>query len=565
MLNNININEININENKNFLNDYIEYHFQKEKKKFSKLKYNLTSKTSKKIPKINSYNSKESTNNQNFPYITKNIKNNNSNSNYKNTNNNYYSPIKISKRTLSKDDLDENKIYPTKIFNNIFYNPTQNINIINSKIKKFQSNNHLNSFLVKKKDIFGNNNDNDNDNNNNYNDKKMINSKFKRKLSNNNTNYFNNFNNINTKKSSKKIQNLKEELDKELIDNDNRNNEQGIKNKMNKNKRIKKNKSEIKAKKEKEEEKIIDILYIGKNIINNCKIKNKIIYDIRPLNKTKERATIHFPEENNSKPTSENQSNTNTNYNSTKNITSDSGTNHKNLKYFRNSYSQFYSTFSNCKNNNIENNIYEEKEKEYEENNKNRLKKYELSEKELINLLNVKKEEENKKNIYIEINPEINNSKNNKKILSKIKYFNSNNNFKKDKNNLEYIDLGILVKELSDNNNKNNLHSFFGKEGNVIRGEKIKFLKTCYQVKLVKPLLSQHIYKFKTINNSKKIKFFSPNNIKFPPHHYNLDILKESNMKEINNEQNRLKILKKNISKYLTNLANHLDKEIKYK
>ena len=119
MLNNININDININENKNFLNDYIEYHFQKEKKKFSKLKYNLTSKTSKKIPKINSYNSKESTNNQNFPYITKNIKNNNSNSNYKNTNNNYYSPIKISKRTLSKDDLDENKIYPTKIFNNI--------------------------------------------------------------------------------------------------------------------------------------------------------------------------------------------------------------------------------------------------------------------------------------------------------------------------------------------------------------------------------------------------------------------------------------------------------------
>ena len=159
----------------------------------------------------------------------------------------------------------------------------------------------------------------------------------------------------------------------------------------------------------------------------------------------------------------------------------------------------------------------------------------------------------------------------------KIKSFNSINNTKynsnerkkdKNKNNLDYIDLGVLAKELSDNDKKKNnlrLRSFFDKEENVIRGEKIKFLKTCHQVKLVKPLLSQHTFKFKNMNGAKKINVFSPKSIKYPPNHFNLDIIKESNMKKINNTKNHLIGLKSNINKYLTNLVNHLEKEIKYK
>lgn len=493
---------IDKNENNNFINDYIEYHFQKETKKFSKLKYNLTNTTSKKLSKIKSYNTIESTNKQIFPYININQNQMNSNSK-KSNNNNYYSSIKISKRTLSKNNLDEN----VNVLSNI---KKDEVNVDNDNALKRQS--------------------------------------------------------ISKKSNKKIIENLKNELDKELIINE-KNNDEGII--KSRNKKIKKNRTEIKierALREKEEEKIIDILYIGNNIINNCKIKNKIIYDIRPLNKTKERGTIHFLSENDSKPTSEIQSNTNSNtITNTNNNTIKS--NQKSLKYFRNSYSQFYSTYSDF-NKNIPLKIEEDKEKV------KITKNYELSEKELIDLLKIDKEEENKNNIKIEINPEI---KNNKKKLEKIKSFNSINNTKyninerkkdKNKNNLDYIDLGVLEKELSNNDKKKNnlrLRSFFDKEENVIRGEKIKFLKTCHQVKLVKPLLSQHTFKFKNMNGAKKINVFSPKNIKYPPNHFNLDIIKESNMKKINNTKNHLIGLKSNINKYLTNLVNHLEKEIKYK
>lgn len=495
---------IDKNENNNFINDYIEYHFQKETKKFSKLKYNLTNTTSKKLSKIKSYNTIESTNKQIFPCI--NINQNQMNSNSKKSNN-YYSSIKISKRILSKNNLDEN------------------VNAL-SNIKKDEVNID-NDNAIKRQSI--------------------------------------------SKKSNKKIiENLKNELDKELIINE-KNNDEGII--KSRNKKIKKNRTEIKierALREKEEEKIIDILYIGNNIINNCKIKNKIIYDIRPLNKTKERGTIHFLSENDSKPTSEIQSNTNTNTNSNTITNTNNNTiksNQKSLKYFRKSYSQFYSTYSDF-NKNIPLKIDEDKEKV------KITKNYKLSEKDLIDLLKIDKEEENKNDIKIEINPEI---KNNKKKLEKIKSFNSINNTKynsnerkkdKNKNNLDYIDLGVLAKELSDNDKKKNnlrLRSFFDKEENVIRGEKIKFLKTCHQVKLVKPLLSQHTFKFKNMNGAKKINVFSPKSIKYPPNHFNLDIIKESNMKKINNTKNHLIGLKSNINKYLTNLVNHLEKEIKYK
>ena len=183
---------IDKNENNNFINDYIEYHFQKETKKFSRLKYNLTNTTSKKLSKIKSYNTIDSTNKQIFPYININQNQNQINNNYKKSNNNYYSSIKISKRTLSKNNLDEN------------------VNALSN---------------IKKDDV---NIDNDN----------AI-----KRLS------------IHKRTSKKIIQNLKDELDKELIVND-KNNKEGINNKKSRNKKIKKNRTEIKmerALREKEE------------------------------------------------------------------------------------------------------------------------------------------------------------------------------------------------------------------------------------------------------------------------------------------------------------------------
>jgi hypothetical protein len=122
----------------------------------------------------------------------------------------------------------------------------------------------------------------------------------------------------------------------------------------------------------------------------------------------------------------------------------------------------------------------------------------------------------------------------------------------------------LLAKEIVDNEKyKKNLHSFFSKEEeNVMRGEKIKFLKTCYQIKLVKPLLSQHTYEFKKTPSTKKI--FSPKKKQFPVNHFYLDILKKKNLKEINNTKKYLFGLKKNIKTCLNNLVTNLNKEIKY-
>lgn len=534
------INNIDNIKNNNFLKDYIDYHFKKEKKKFLKLKYNLTKNNFKKNSKINSYNDKRSNNKKQLPYINKKLF-------IKSISNNHYNSIKISKKDLVRN-YNQTKHSPTKIINNIYNEPIQNKN-------------------KNKKNIV---NDSDKDNSDillNSHSEKLINLNFKG-INENKPKSKISKESSNSKMSSKilLLKNLKFELDKELIINDKESN----KNQINKNINLKINnindiniidnkenntkmtkiKSEIKKKKEENENSIIDTLYIGNNIINNCIIKNKLIYDIRPLNKTKEKASCHFPSENDSKAII-NEKQSTINSNCIENII-----NNTNLKYLRNSYSQefsgfdYHNKFLTFNSTQDQNDFHKKKEL-----------KYELSEQGLINLFKENREED-KNNINCKNKNKINNKFKNE--LSKEKYF---NNIKKDyihRNKLEYIDLAILAKEISNNNkHKSNLHSYFSKEGNVIRGEKIKFLKTCSQVKLIKPLLSQHLYEFKTINGAKKI-FLHKKKIKFPTNHFNLDILNETNMKKMINTEKYLFGLKKDINQYLSDLANNLDKEINY-
>ena len=529
----------------NFLNDYIEYHLKREKKKFSKLKFKTKNNNSKKISKIDSYNIINSENKEKLPYIDKKLFINIQSKDKTLTNN--LNSIKIKKNILLNNNTNKNQISPTKEINNIFKEPL--------KIKNEEEINNINDLNKL--------HDSENENNFKENNNELNEYKIKRKPS---------IEKINPRMSIKKLsKNLKFELDKELIINEksksikNITELKNIEQKENKNK-LTKIKSEIKQKKEKEDEKIIDTLYIGNSIINNCKIKNKTIYDIRPLNKTKERASCHFPsEENDTKPNNNEiklPMNNTINSISSKNIKKNTNyITQKNIKYFRNSYSQVYSinaansNFNNNNNNDIAINIKinDDKEKENDsEKEKNKLIKYELSEQELINILNCNKEEKN-----------INNDFNKKKQLSKSKAKNFITTKRDNKKNLEFIDLEILAKEISDKKQfKNNLHSFFAKEENVVRGERIKFLKTCYQVKFVKPLLSQHSYKFKTTNSTKKI--FSPKRLKFPINHFNLDVLRDSNLKEINKTKKYLFWLKKDINLNLNNLVNHLEKDINY-
>ena len=80
----------------------------------------------------------------------------------------------------------------------------------------------------------------------------------------------------------------------------------------------------------------------------------------------------------------------------------------------------------------------------------------------------------------------------------------------------------------------------------MIRGEKIKFLKTCYQVKFIKPILTQkgyilnpnQIYR-KVVNKNKNKKYDNNNN--------NFDIIKKWNKNEIKKTKEKMKIIKRNI------------------
>ena len=98
--------------------------------------------------------------------------------------------------------------------------------------------------------------------------------------------------------------------------------------------------------------------------------------------------------------------------------------------------------------------------------------------------------------------------------------------------------------------------------GDVIRGEKIKFLKTCYQIKFVKPVFSQQSFKYNSLENSKK-EIFALKIKKFPVNHYKLDKLSKINQKQINITESNLYDLKNVINLQLTTLLKKIEREFK--
>lgn len=247
----------------------------------------------------------------------------------------------------------------------------------------------------------------------------------------------------------------------------------------------------------------------------------------------------------------------------------------KNLKYFRNSYSQVMTNKSKTLNNNnnaqtVKKDKYKNKGKDKEinkENNNNFIKNQyssyvELSEKDLIKKLNIDNDKLNSNKNNNLLTKSIK-KLSNEKAFSKTKYFGSTKKRHHQKE-LEYIDLSILAKETSDNKrSKKNLRSFMTKDGgDVVRGEKIKFLKTCYQIKFVKPIFSQQSFKYNSLENSKK-EIFALKIKKFPINHYKLDKLSRINKNQINITESNLYDLKNNINSQLTTLLENIEKEFK--
>ena len=92
------------------------------------------------------------------------------------------------------------------------------------------------------------------------------------------------------------------------------------------------------------------------------------------------------------------------------------------------------------------------------------------------------------------------------------------------------------------------MKTFYGRgSGDMIRGEKIKFIKTSYPVKFIKPLLTQKGY----IVKSNKIKINSSNNKirKKNLFEINSNIFKKKSQNKIKNTKEELEIIKRNIFK----------------
>ena len=276
-----------------------------------------------------------------------------------------------------------------------------------------------------------------------------------------------------TKIQQKYLKILKGVLDNELYDEKigNKTNEK-VKTLIQRN-RNNLNKKSQENNKEKNNINFIDSIQIGKYIINNCILRNKIIYDIKPLNKSEQKGKCFFHYEDNN------------NINS--NITD------------RN-------TIINSINNNS------------------------ICETNIINKEKTQKKEKDKN-----INKLLNNIQDSK--INKIKKI------------CEIPLNSLLSKDISPNLKSLNLKTFYGRgSGDMMRGEKIKFIKTCYPVKFIKPLLTQKGYILKSHNLSSLSKeinqYKNKNNI------YNNIVLRKFKRKndiKIKSVKDELKIIKRNI------------------
>jgi len=242
------------------------------------------------------------------------------------------------------------------------------------------------------------------------------------------------------------------------------------------------NKNKEKNKNEKNKLKIIDSIYFGNSVINNCILRNKIIYDIKPLNQSNQKGKCFFP--------SEEKFNINENFET---YTS------------RNNFNSINNT-TNYRNNNL---------LRFNSND---------------NIKNLKKQIGDRK-------------QNEKKKL----IHNNTNKLKKYKKIGGEIPLNKLLSKDIINFTLPNMKAFYGKEyGGMIRGEQIKFLKTCYPVKFIKPILTQKGYIVKPNTISKKV-VNQKKKKKFSVNHYNLDIMKKENINEIKKTKEEIKVIQRNI------------------
>ena len=229
---------------------------------------------------------------------------------------------------------------------------------------------------------------------------------------------------------------------------------------------------------------IINSIHIGKSVINNCILRNKIIYDIKPLNKSEQKGKCFF--------------------------TNKDDQNQKYIITERNSIKSI--------------------------NSKNSIP---ITENNIINKEKEKKIINNKNNINININ--------NKSINNSIKKHKS----KKIKKIREIHLKSLFSKDISQNLNSPNLKTFYGRgSGDMMRGEKIKFIKTCYPVKFIKPLLTQKGYFFKSNYLSNLPKEINKYNNKKSKNNFNNLVLKDfkrKNNSQIKNVKDELKIIKRNI------------------
>lgn len=526
------MNDIDLKSTNNYLNNYIEYHFNRDRKKFSKLKFKLT----KRPPNAGSFSISEINNKESLPYLNQKLS-----MNYKPNNiltNKYLSSVIENQKNIGRNNEMKNYSTPTKVFSTNWSNCSRN-----NKLTDFSQNQNFN-------DLFAQNSKNSDNDSNLYSNSQSEIKTYKSNIIEIKRN--NSHRKIESKLSNKNLfEKLKVDLNKEIVSEDKnigKKNKKIINNKSyeNINENNKKIKTIIKNKIPKKE-KIVDRLYIGNRIFNNIKIENKLIYDIKPLNKTKEKGFVHFSSSCNLQPKNSIKKNEKKdlsdlliNINSNTNVITQ-----KNLKYFKNSYSQ---TNIDYNTNNIKQNLNEdkketEKEDEYIKKQKNKFSKYyALSEPELIAILNIDKDVVKKRNKKNDIHDT-------KKGIHR--------------NFVQYMNLTRLAKELSNNKKyKKNLKSFIDNEGgDFMRGEKMKFMKTCQKIKCIKPVLSQQSFKFVTIENSKKI-VFPEKGKKFPVNHYKLDVLNNLTKNEIRETKEHLSNLKKNMDSEINNFKNFLDKQV---
>lgn len=287
-------------------------------------------------------------------------------------------------------------------------------------------------------------------------EKKIINESLKK-----NTQIKNNLKNP-SKTQMKYLKILRGVLDNELYK------EKNEKNIYEKFKTINQQRNNYNINKENKKINIIDSILIGKSVFNNCILRNKLIYDIKPLNKSEQKGKCYFSLED--KP---NKALTDRNsINSIDGITLNE-----------------YSSINNDKRNNTINN-----------NSLN---------------INIKKP----------------NTKKTKKMSE--------------------IPLNILLsKEFNENLKGPNLKTFYGSGADdLMRGEKIKFIKTCYPVKFIKPLLTQkgYILKSSYISNLSKDKINQYKTKKKILRNIVLNDFKRKRSNQIKNVKDELKNIKKNI------------------